>query len=151
MAEVPGAPSEEDVRQLLAAYQQYQAEAEAIVRQLGLFQLSIEGCEKALGTIEAMESAKEGQDMLVPIGEGSFVHAKLASKDKVILGVGADVSIEKSLEGAKESLNKRKGQLNEASNKLNETLNQINQEIGKVESIISQYEQAAARSGNFVQ
>ncbi len=141
MAESPAAPSEEEVRRLLMVYQQYQAEAEAIVRQLGLFQLSVEGCEKALKAVEAMETAEEGQEMLVPIGQDSFVHAKLATKDKVIVGVGAGVSIEKSASEAKESLNKRKAQLSEASAKLNQTLSKIEQEMGKIQSIAAQYEQ----------
>ncbi len=89
-------------------YQQHQAEAEAIVQQLGLFQLSIEGCEKALKAAEAMEAAEDGQDMLVPIGQGSFIHARLASKEKVVVGVGAGVSIEKSAKDAKDALSQRK-------------------------------------------
>jgi len=147
-----GAPSEEDVRRILAAYEQYQAEAEAITQQLNLFHVSIEGCDKALSTIKAMESADEDQDLLVPIGQGSFVHAKLVSKDKVIVGVGGDVSIEKSSEEAKKSLDTRRSQLAEASKKLNETLNNVTQEIAKIEAIISRYEQeAAARGGKVVQ
>ncbi len=144
MAESPAAPSEEEVRRLLTVYQQYQAEAEAIVRQLGLFQLSVEGCEKALKAVEAMESAEDGQDMLVPIGQDSFVHAKLVSKEKVVVGVGAGVSIEKSVAEAEESLSKRKAQLSEASGKLNQTLSKIEQEMGKIQSIASQYEQQFA-------
>jgi len=144
LAESPAAPSEEEVRRLLMVYQQYQAEAEAIVRQLGLFQLSVEGCEKALKAVEAMETAEDGQEMLVPIGQDSFVHAKLASKDKVIVGVGAGVSIEKSAADAKESLSKRKAQLSEASGKLNQTLSKIEQEMGKIQSIAAKYEQQFA-------
>jgi len=144
LAESPAAPSEEEVRRLLAVYQQYQAEAEAIVRQLGLFQLSVEGCEKALKAVEAMETAEDGQEMLVPIGQDSFVHAKLATKDKVIVGVGAGVSIEKSVAEAEESLSKRKSQLVDASGKLNQTLSKLEQEMGKIQSIAAQYEQQFA-------
>ena len=140
MAESPAAPSEEEVRRLLMVYQQRQAEAEAIVRQLGLFQLSMEGCEKALKAVEAMGAAEDGQDMLVPIGQDSFVHAKLSTKDKVIVGVGAGVSIEKSAADAKEDLSKRKAQLSEASGKLSQTLSRIEEEMGKIQSIAAQYE-----------
>jgi prefoldin alpha subunit len=140
LAESPAAPSEEEVRRLLMVYQQRQAEAEAIVRQLGLFQLSMEGCEKALKAVEAMGAAEDGQDMLVPIGQDSFVHAKLSTKDKVIVGVGAGVSIEKSAADAKEDLSKRKAQLSEASGKLSQTLSRIEEEMGKIQSIAAQYE-----------
>jgi prefoldin alpha subunit len=144
-------PSEEEIQQLLQAYQRYQSEAEAIVRQEELFKISIDGCNKALKAIESMKTAEVGQNILVSIGEGSFIHAKLASTDKVILDVGANVSIEKNVDDAKETLSKRKDQLEEGVRKLNETLGQINQEMGKVQSLISQYEQVLARGGKVVQ
>jgi prefoldin alpha subunit len=140
LAESPAAPSEEEVRRLLMVYQQRQAEADAIVRQLGLFQLSLEGCEKAIKAVEAMETAEEGQDMLVPIGQDSFIHAKLAAKERVVVGVGAGASIEKSTQEAKASLNARKAQLLEASGKLSQTLSKIEEEMGKIQSIAAQYE-----------
>lgn len=122
-------------------YQQHQAEAEAIVQQLGLFQLSMEGCEKALTAVEAMEAAgDDDQEILVPIGQGSFIHARLASKEKVVVGVGAGVSIEKSTQEAKEALTQRKVQLTEASAKLNQALSRIEAEMGKIQSIAAQYE-----------
>lgn len=140
MAESPAAPSEEEVRRLLMVYQQRQAEADAIVRQLGLFQLSLEGCEKAIKAVEAMETAEEGQDMLVPIGQDSFIYAKLAAKERVVVGIGAGASIEKSTQEAKASLNSRKAQLLEASGKLSQTLSKIEEEMGKIQSIAAQYE-----------
>lgn len=140
MAESPAAPSEEEIRRLLMVYQQHQAEAEAIVQQLGIFQLSMEGCEKALAAVEAMEAAGEDQEILVPIGQGSFVHARLASKDKVVVGVGAGVSIEKSTQEAKEALTQRKAQLSEATAKLNQALSRIEAEMGKIQSIAAEYE-----------
>lgn len=140
MAESPAAPSEEEVRRLLMVYQQRQAEADAIVRQLGLFQLSLEGCEKAIKAVEAMETAEEGQDMLVPIGQDSFIYAKLAAKERVVVGIGAGASIEKSTQEAKASLNARKAQLLEASGKLSQTLSKIEEEMGKIQSIAAQYE-----------
>jgi len=147
-----GVPSEEDIQKLLQTYQRYQSEAEAIVRQVELFQASMDGCNKALNVLESMKTAEVGQNILVPIGEGSFIHAKLASTDKVILEVGASVSIEKNVDDAKETLSKRKAQLEEGLKNLNETLVKIDQEMGKVQSFISQYEQmAAARGGKVVQ
>lgn len=138
MSSSPG--GEEEVRRLVLAYQQYQAQADALVRQLSLTQLTAEGLERALGAVEAMEKAEEGQEMLVPIGSGSFVHAKLASREKVVLNVGAGVSIEKTASEAKESLKARKSEVAEGSKKLNEVLSKIDQEMQKIQAILAQYE-----------
>ena len=131
---------EEEIRRLLAAYQQYQAQAEAIAQQLGLTQMTVQGLDRAILAIDALDSATDGQEMLVPIGSGSFVFAKLASKERVVLNVGAGVSIEKPAAEAKESLKVRKAEVAEAAKKLSEMLNKIDGEMAKIQSVISKYE-----------
>jgi prefoldin alpha subunit len=126
----------------LAAYQQYQAQAEAIARQLGLTQLTAEGLDRALRAVEAMETAEVGNEMLVPIGSGSFIHAKLASKEKVVLNVGAGVNIEKTPAEAKESLKIRKAEVAEGSKKLNEMLGKIDQEMQRIQAIMEKFEES---------
>ena len=66
------------------------------MRQLSITQMTAEGLERALGAVEALDTAEVGQEILVPIRSGSFIHGKLASKEKVVLNVGAGVSIEKT-------------------------------------------------------
>jgi prefoldin alpha subunit len=133
---------EEEIRRLLAAYQQYQAQAEALARQLGLTQMTIEGLDRALRAVEALKKAEEGQEMLVPIGSGSFIHAKLASREKVILNVGAGVSIEKTVTDAGEALKVRKADVVEGAKKLNEVLARIDQEMQKIQAAMEQFEES---------
>jgi len=79
--------------------------------------------------------------MLVPIGSGSFIHATLASKEKVILNVGAGVSIEKTPAEAGEIFKARKAEILEGSKKLNEALAKIDQEMQKIQAAIQQFEE----------
>lgn len=136
----PLAGGEEEIRRLLGAYQQYQAQAEAISQQLGLTQMTVQGLDRAILAVEALDSANDGQEMLVPIGSGSFVFAKLASKERVVLNVGAGVSIEKPAAEAKESLKVRKAEVAEAAKKLSEVLSKIDQEMAKIQAVLSKYE-----------
>jgi len=136
---------EDEVRRLLAAYQQYQAQAESIVRQLNLTQVTMQGLDNALSAVEALDTAEEGQDILVPIGSGSFIHGKLASKEKIVLNVGAGVSIEKTATEAKEILKVRKDEVLEGSKKLNEVLAKIDQEMQKIQALMEQFEASAGQ------
>ena len=138
MSSSPG--SEEEIRRLLAAYEQYQAQADGISHQLGLSQIATQGLESALAAVDALQEAEVGQDILVPIGSGSFIHGKLASKENVILNVGAGVSIEKRSEEAVEILKARKNEVLEGSKKLTEVLAKIDQEMQKIQGIMQQYE-----------
>ncbi len=148
MSSSPG--GEEELRQLLAAYQQYQAQAEAIARQIGLTQITAEGLERAVAAVDALEKVEEGQEMLVPIGSGSFIHGKLASKEKVILNVGAGVSIEKMAAEARESLKARRAEVAEGSKRLNEVLSKIDQEMQKVQAQLARFEQMGEGSAGVV-
>ncbi|MCU0637698.1 MAG: prefoldin subunit alpha [Methanothrix sp.] len=143
MSSAPG--GEAEVRRLLEAYQQYQAQADGIMRQLSLTQITADGLERASTAVDALEKAEVGQEMLVPIGSGSFVHATLASKEKVILNVGAGVSIEKNAAEAKEIIKTRKAEVLEGSRKLNEVLAKIDQEMQKIQAVMQQIEEGAAQ------
>ena len=146
MSSSPG--GEEEIRRLLAAYQQYQAQAEAIMRQISLTQLTAEGLDRALHAVEALEKAEEGKEILVPIGSGSFIHGKLASKEKVVLNVGAGVSIEKTAAEAREILLVRKAEVLEGSRKLNEVLAKIDQEIQRIQAIMQKFEESSQSPGS---
>ncbi|VVB68266.1 Prefoldin subunit alpha [uncultured archaeon] len=146
MSSSPG--GEEEIRRLLAAYQQYQAQAEAIVRQINLMQLTAEGIDRAQNAVEALEKAEVGQEMLVPIGSGSFIHGKLASKERVVLNVGAGVSIEKTAAEVMETLKIRKAEVLEGSRKLNETLAKIDQEMQRIQAIMQKFEESAQGPGS---
>lgn len=141
MSSAPG--GEEEVRRLLAAYQQYQAQADGIMHQLSITQLTAEGLERASVAVNALGKAEVGQEILVPIGSGSFIHATLASKEKVVLNVGAGVSIEKNASDANEILKARKAEVLEGTKKLNDVLARIDQEMQKIQSIMQQYEEGA--------
>jgi prefoldin alpha subunit len=138
---------EEEVRRLVLAYQQYQNQADALVRQLSITQLTAEGLDRAARAVEALGSASEGQEMLVSIGSGSYVHARLSATDKVVLNVGAGVSIEKTAADAKEALKVRQAEVAEGSKKLSEMLTRIDQEMQKIQAILTRYEQQEGGSG----
>ena len=137
---------EEEVRRLLAAYQQYQAQAEGIMHQLSLTQMTAEGLERAQGAVDALDTAEVGQDLLVPIGSGSFIHGKLASKEKVVLNVGAGVSIEKTPAETREILKIRKAEVLEGSKKLNEVRN-ITQSLFRMLDELAHHSESLTTAG----
>lgn len=145
MSSSPG--GEEEIRRLLATYQQYQAQAEGIMRQINLTQLTAEGLDRALGAVDELDKAEVGQEILVPIGSGSFIHGKLASKEKVILNVGSGVSIEKTATDAKEILSIRKAEVLDGSKKLNDVLAKIDQEMQRIQAVMQQFEESSQGQG----
>ena len=72
------------------------ARAEAYLAELKMAGSTLEGI-----------AGQEGAEMLVPIGAGSYVWARVERVDKVVVGVGADVAIEMDVERAKEVIGER--------------------------------------------
>jgi prefoldin alpha subunit len=57
---------------------------------------------EATAAIESIKSLnkKSDSDTLVPVGMGTFVKTKISSNDKIVLNIGAGISIEKDAESA---------------------------------------------------
>ncbi|MBU7013416.1 MAG: prefoldin subunit alpha [Theionarchaea archaeon] len=58
-------------------------------------------------TLEGMQSLKKGDEILVPIGASSFIRARIDDIEKVIVGVGSNVSMDKTLGDAAASMQER--------------------------------------------
>ena len=76
-------------------------------------------------TLEGLEKEKKGAQLFVPVGGGSYVKAKLETTKKVVVGIGADVAVEKSLKDAKNELNTRIVELEKTRETLGQQFNQV--------------------------
>ncbi len=80
---------------------------------------------RAISTLEGTKGKPGETETLVPIGSGSFVKAKLADAEKVIIGVGAGVCIEKPIEDSMKDLRLRSSELEKARATVTQQLNQV--------------------------
>ena len=108
---------------------------------MNMVQLTIKDVETALTTITALKDETPGKEMLVPIGFSSFVNATLTNTEKVVIGIGAGVSVEKKTDDAKAFLEKRKDELTKYNEKLNEAISKLAQEIQNIEKLAQRYQQ----------
>ena len=102
-------------------------------------------------TLEGLEKEKKGNELFVPIGGGSYVKAKLETSKKVVVGVGADVAVEKSVKEAKEELETRIGELEKTREALGKQFNQVVERIQQnrsmMEEISAKLRQEEGQSG----
>jgi len=91
--------------------------------------------------LEGLEKEKENSELLVPIGSNSYIKAKLENPDKVIVGMGAGVSVEKTLQEAKEIVKNRQKNLEKTRTSLQQQLSQaaerISEDREKFESLMA--------------
>lgn len=133
--------TQEQLQELSGRYQQMQSQAEALSQQVNMLQITIRDVETALTTVDALKDETADKETLVPIGFGSFVNATLKNPDKIVVGIGAGVSVEKNVDDAKALLDNRKEELTKYHDKLNENLTKFAQELQNIQAIMQQQAQ----------
>lgn len=120
------APSrEEQMRKLAMELQMMQGSAETLQQRLQILQSAISDLRVAAASLGALKESEEGAPILVPTGGGAFVNANLGDLSKVIVGIGADVSIEMDLEEAEKNVSGRLEEVEKANLSVGQQLEQI--------------------------
>lgn len=115
---------ENELRQAMAVLEAYNAQLEALNRQVRLLQISLEDTVRARESFKALAEAKEGDEILIPVGASSYVPAKVTGKKKAIVGIGNRLSTEKDLE---EAVSFMEASANEISKALREAVSALDE------------------------
>jgi prefoldin alpha subunit len=101
-------------------------------------------------TLEGVEQEKENAELLIPIGGNSYIKANLATMDKIVVGIGAGVSVEKSLQEAKSILKERLGELEKSARVAQQQFAQVAERIdtgrNRLEGLLSTLREEKAPS-----
>ncbi len=140
------AQAEEELRRLSMEMRYLEQTAEALQQRITMVNAALSDLTYANATLDGIEKEKENAEMLVPIGGSSYVKVKLADPNKVIVGMGAGVSMEKTLAEAKVTLKERLDELEKTMNSAQQQFSQVAERInsgrGRLESLL-----ARAREG----
>ena len=133
--------NEEEVRKLSMQLRYFEQTAEGLQQRLGMLNAALSDLTYANMTLESIEKEKENAEMLIPIGGSNYIGVKLATPDKVVVGMGAGVSIEKTLPEAKVIVKERIEELQKtqvsAQQQLSQIAERINQDRNRMESLLS--------------
>ena len=93
--------TEEEFRRLSVELRLLEQTAEAIQSRINMVNAVLTDLNYANMTLDSLEKEKENAEILVPVGGSSYIKAKLDNPDKLIVGMGAGVSVEKTQAVAK--------------------------------------------------
>jgi prefoldin alpha subunit len=139
--------SEEELRKLSMEMRYLEQTAETLQQRISMVNAAISDLTYANLTLDGIEKEKENTELLVPIGGSAYVKAKLSDTNTIIVGMGAGVSIEKTLAEAKATLKERLDELektmNAAQNQFSQVAERINTGRSRLETLLS-----SGREGN---
>lgn len=134
--------NEQELRQAMSTLELFRAQLESIAENQQLIQISLEELGRARETLNQFQKAKEGDELLVPIGGNSFVFAKVATNAKAIVGIGTGISVEKSMDEAIKTMDERSKELLDTMNKLNDRRLAIEEQANVLSQAVQQEVQA---------
>jgi prefoldin alpha subunit len=140
---------ENEAREAAAMVETARAQLEALARQQEIIRLTIDEHSRAKDTITMISSGVAGEDVLVPIGADSFVHAKISDNKSAVIGIGANVSFQHTPEEAAKLLEARIDELNRAFNKITDRMEQTEQSAAQLSEKVQRfYAQSEAEQGH---
>jgi prefoldin alpha subunit len=138
--------SEEELRRISVELRMLEQTAEALQSRLNMINAVATDLTYASTTLQSLDKENENAEVLVPIGGTSYIRARLDSPDRVIVGMGAGVSVEKTREEAKDIIKKRLEDLDKTRTSMQQQFTQvagkINEDRDKFEALV-----AALREG----
>jgi len=116
---------EKQLRRLVTEMRMMEGSADVLNQRLQLLASSISELRLAQRSLRDLKDVESGNPLLVPIGGGVFMGAQLGDISKVVVGVGADISVEMDYEKAVEDIGERLQEMEQAQGAVQQQLSQI--------------------------
>jgi prefoldin alpha subunit len=111
---------EKELQQRVLAYRYLETRLQGLLKQRDIVANKI---AEIISTLESLREIEKNQkDVLFPLGSEAYVFGEVKEKDKLLVEIGANIALEKSLKEGKATLEKRKSELEK-------TLKDIQKEI----------------------
>lgn len=139
--------NQQEFRQKVNRLQQLNSQVEAFQNQLDFIDELIEGHNQAMETMKNYSKKENGSQLLVPIGANSYLQSKVGDNDKVLIGLGADVSAEKEVSEAMKIVEDRKKEFNDTKEELMDDFNEMKKQAQELEQEVRQEYQELQSQG----
>lgn len=123
--------SEDELRRLSVEMRLLDQSAEIIQSRVNTVNALITDLTYAGMALEGLKQENEGSELFVPIGGNSYIRAKLQGSDKVVVGMGAGVAVEKTLPEAEEIIKKRVENMQKTRMSLQQQFTQVAQKMSE--------------------
>ena len=128
--------SNEEVNKLLLAAQQLEQQATRYNQQIEILNSYYSEIQTSEQTLVELKSAKNDQQMLLPIGAGNFIYTTIKNSEKVIVTIGAGIHSEKSLDDAIDGVKKKKSEVENQLTQIKASYNEVVERLREIDRIV---------------
>lgn len=135
----PRGPSEQELRELAMRGEALRQQLSAMEAQREyVTELSGEA-RRSLTALEHLVGAKEGDDVLIPLGGGAFVHGRLVNPGVALASIGSGIHAEVPVAEARDRLRTRVESLEGAAQTLDRDLSRLADEMARINAVLETY------------
>ncbi|MEM3526424.1 MAG: prefoldin subunit alpha [Candidatus Jordarchaeaceae archaeon] len=120
-----------NLERILVELNAYEQQAQILQRRIDLINASLQEIALTSESLDELKNIDENNEVLMPLGSGIYVKARIIERKKVICSIGADIVVDKDITGAQLSLDQRSMALQNAlqatGQQLQQTANKINE------------------------
>lgn len=131
----PQGPSEEELRELILRSESLRQQLGALEQQRDLLAELTNDARRSVASLDALAAAKDGDELLVPLGAGAFVHARLAQAGRAVASLGAGLHAEMPLADARDRLRVRVESLEAATTQVTRDLQRVLDELQRINAL----------------
>jgi prefoldin alpha subunit len=126
------AQQDNELERLVVELQLLENALDTLQTRVGLVNASINELQQANATLEGLKTEQKGSTILVPLGGGAYMKATIEDEKRLIVGIGADVAAEKTVNATQEDVGSRILELEKARNALQQ---QVEQTYARMEAV----------------
>ena len=130
--------NDDELRQAYAMMESYKERVEALTRQVQMLRVSLDEVNLASDSLKAFSGAKEGDEIVVPVGAQCMITVKVTSNKNVIVGIGSSISVEKSADDAMKYMDGNAAEISEALKSTANALGEAQQALTSISQAVQQ-------------
>ena len=127
---------EQKAREVMAVLQLYQQQAEALVNQISLYEMTMEQYHASIATLEEVMSMEDNPEQMFAIGADCFLEGEVKNTEKVLISIGSGVTVEKTIEEGLGILKSRHENMQKTVEDMGKRLQTVNSEINNIQALL---------------
>ncbi len=122
--------NEKELQEKMFIYRTLESRLEALARQRDLVSSKIVEIMSTISSIDEID--KNQENILFKLGGEAYTHGNVTDKNKILVGIGAGIILEKPIEDGKEILNKRKQEMENVLKEIQNNIVQVSSAINQL-------------------
>jgi prefoldin alpha subunit len=123
---------EDQMKEKYMQFQMLQQQMEQMSQHLEMFNQQMQDLDISIGAVKDLGEAEENNELLAPIADGIFFKGKLSDNKKLVVNVGSNVTVERTIPEVVELLEQQKIEVGNKMKEADEVMQHISKEAVKI-------------------